>query len=269
MNDVSALETLRAIGAQAISMRTHISPENIRKLLAGEFEAFSAVQFNGFVTIIEREYDLDLAEWRSVFSAGNRGSDHPLAPHDNDPFADVTRAKRRQRWTVGLLTTLLLAVIVATYVFLSEKGGEEKIELNNTAINKARENLALLNAAQSTKVQAEVIQQAHQSEAVEAVTESAPVQYEDIIIRPRENLWMGVIDIAAGKRVSRTTAEPYRLDGSKEWLVVTGHGLLSVESDGNTTEYSRRGRMLFLCEEGRCRPIDKAEFKARNQGRIW
>ena len=51
MSTVSVIETLKQIGIPDLSRRTHISPDNIRKLLAGEFEAFSGVQFNGFVTI--------------------------------------------------------------------------------------------------------------------------------------------------------------------------------------------------------------------------
>lgn len=271
MSAASAIETLRAIGAEALSAQTHISLDNVRKLLAGEFEAFSAIQFNGFVTILEREYDVDLSELRSRFAQQAPAQEEPLSEQENDPFASALKAKKRQRLSAAILAALLLVVIAVTYAVLGGGGTEEKIELNNTAIEKAKANMEAMNAeAQAgTQAEAEAIQEAHQSEAAEAAVVPEAVRYDDVIIRPKTTVWLGVIDAETHKRSTRTTDEPWRLDGSKAWLIVTGHGLLTLECGENSSDFSQRKRLLLLYEEGRCRTIDEAEFKARNRGKVW
>lgn len=282
MSAASPLETLRAIGIEAICAQTHIAPANVKALLEGEFERFSAVQFNGFVTIIEREFDLDLIELRTQFS--HLGSEPnlpfsvqehdpslPFSEKDNDPFAIAVKDKKKQRIGIAVLSGLLLIVIVVTFMVLGGKGEERKIELNNTAIEQAKANMAKTAIAPSegTRAEVEAIQESHQSEAAETVLEPETVHYDDVIIRPNSMVWLGVIDTQTHKRLTRTTSEPWRLDGSKEWLIVTGHGLLSLECGGVNASFSQPDRLLFLYEGGQCRQIDAEEFKARNQGRVW
>jgi len=289
MSALSPIETLRALGPETISLQTHISPGNIRKLLAGEFEAFSSVQFNGFVTIIEREYDVDLTEWRARFSQSTPEPEAPLTETEDDPFTHVLMAKKKQRLTVVVLTGLLVAVVIVTYFVLGSGGAEEKIELNNTAIEKAKANMATLGnrSVSATQRQTDVIQATRQSDGAEAefsppevpavtagetaaaAAEAPAVHYDDLIILPKMKVWVGVIDAQTHRRDTRTTEEPWRLDGSKTWLIVTGHGYITLECGDENATYSEVGQMLFLYQEGRCREIDASEFKSLNRGRLW
>lgn len=270
MSAVSAIETLRALGVETISMQTHISPDNVRKLLDGDFEAFSAIQFNGFVTIIEREYDLDLSEWRHRFSAQTAESEAPLNAQEDDPFTNAAKAERQKRMSILILGGLLAVVILATYLVLSGGEKEEKIELNNTAIEKAEANMASMGAASSalTLQRSVAIQQARQSETA-AASSTKSAEYDDLIIRPRSNVWLGVIDADTHRRQTRTTDTPWRLDGSHRWLVVTGHGYVTFDCGEQTHAFARKKRILLLYEKGACREVDAAAFRAENGGRIW
>ncbi len=273
MSAVSAIETLRALGAESISAKTHISLQNVRALLDEEFDRFAPVQFSGFVTILEREYGLDLSEWRQRYAQQKAPAtqEEPVS-HENDPFVNAARASRHHRRTITGLVVLLVLSIGVTVFVLGGNRAEEKIELNNTAIEAAQKKMASLSAAASSKTatdQVDAIQAAHQSEGAEAETTPEAVVYDDVIIRPRTKVWLGVIDAQTRKRYTRTTAAPWRLDGSKAWLIVTGHGLLSLECGGIDASFAERDRLLFLYEDGKCRRIDAAEFKARNRGRIW
>ena len=270
----SATATLRAIGAEAISLQTHISQSNIKKLLEGDFEAFSAVQFNGFVTILEREYDLDLGEWRVRFAQTAPEPEAPLAEAENDPFANAVRAKKRQRLTVAVLAGLLLLVLVVTYLVLGSGGGKEKIELNNTAIEKARASMATLGVRPGT----EGVPAAGETNATETnesivpmpeVPPAEPAAPAEIIIYPKTTIWLGMIDEQTHKRQAKVTSEAVRLDGGRDWLIVTGHGLLTIGSGDENETYKQVDRMLFACENGVCRQIDEQEFKVRNRGVIW
>lgn len=275
MSATSAKELLRRIGPEAISAQTHIPPMHVRSLLNEEFEVFSRVQFSGFVTILEREYDVDLSEWRQHFDQMVPVQPSPLSELENDPFADAVRSDRAQRRNVYIFAGLLIVIIAVMVAVLNTDNGDAKLEINNTAIDKAKENLASKNAVSEingTREQAVAIQEARESavaESNETEGRSESVRFEDVIIRPRSKLWLGVIDAQSHKRLTRTTTEPWRLDGSKSWLIITGHGLLSLECGGIVASFAQRDRLLILYEEGKCTTIDEAEFKARNRGRVW
>ncbi len=281
MSAVSASETLKQIGVQGVSMKTHISPDKIRKLLEGEFEAFSPIQFNGFVTIIEREFDVDLAEWREAYAATAPEAEDPLAASEDDPFANAAKSKRRQQLAVVVSVVLLLVVVVVTYLVLGGGEKRKKIEFNNTAIEQAQANITALNAS-STQAQAEALQEAHQDEAAESATVEVPetaeaveaekqksVALDDVIFHPRMKLWLGVIDADTFKRSVYMTDAPIRLDGSKSWLIITGHGRFSLDCGGEEYRYDKQDRMFLLYEGGSCRPISEQDFKARNRGKVW
>jgi hypothetical protein len=308
----TAIEMLKKTGIETISMRTHISTDNVRKLLAGEFESFSAIQFNGFVTIIEREFDVDLSEWRSKFSQCMPEVEEPLVPAEDDLFANAAKSKKQQRMTVAVLTALLIIVVAVTYLVLGGGDETEKIELNNTAIEQARANLASMNATSVSAMQTQMdsIQQTHQQTAVESIEPAREIEHaepaevpeptataatvpsaepsetieaaqpdetnasagasdDDVVLRPRTTIWIGVIDAETSKRTAHTTDQPLRLDGSKTWLIVTGHGFFSLECGGKETRFAQRERLYLLYEAGECLVLDEAEFKARNRGRIW
>jgi hypothetical protein len=311
--NTAAIEMLKKIGVEAISMRTHISTDNVHKLLAGEFESFSAIQFNGFVTIIEREFDVDLTAWRDEFSQRMPEVEEPLEPVEDDPFANAAKSKKQQRMTVAVLTALLILVVMVTYLVLGGGDKAEKIELNNTAIEQARANLASMNTTTVSQTQAQMdsIQETHQREAVESVeavgateadegpasvekaeanavvktvepaapketnltvetpSKSEVLVSEDVVLRPTTTIWLGVIDAETSKRTAQTTDDPLHLDGSKTWLIVTGHGFFSLECGGEKTRFSQRERVYLLYEAGKCLVLDEAEFKARNRGRVW
>ncbi len=273
MSAASASETLRAIGAEAIVRQTHISPANVTRLLAGDFSSFTPIQFNGFVTILEREYDIDLSEWRSHFPAvtENETQRTDKSKIHDDPFSNAARAEKQKRRNAAILAGLLLIVAVVTYVVIGTGTKEEKIELNNTAIEKAKANIASKSAVSSspTLAQADAVQMTHQSEAADVAPEENTVLFDDLIIRPRSKVWLGVIDADSRKRQTRTSGEPWRLDGSKRWLIVTGHGYVTFDCGENDMTFAQKKRVLLLYEEGECREIDEAEFRSRNKGRIW
>ncbi len=272
MSDKKALDTLRSIGAEEISRRTHIARHNVERLVAEDFSAFAPVQLSGFIRILEREYGVDLSSWKIAASTQKRevsaGTESAKPKQANDPFAHAAKSRRRQQYVAWTFAALLAVAIAVTVAVLGGGHGKAKIELNNTAIDKARENLASLavSSRRSTLEAVETIQRQHQEEASSS---SEAVVYEDVVIRPRTKVWLGVIDAQTHKRYTRTTAQPWELDGNRSWLIVTGHGLLSIECGGVNASFAQRDRLLFLYEDGKCREIDAQEFRARNGGRIW
>ncbi len=58
------LERLKDIGAQKIYEATHISRKNVETIFTKRYEGMSKVQLFGFLTILEREYKVNLDEIR-------------------------------------------------------------------------------------------------------------------------------------------------------------------------------------------------------------
>lgn len=267
-----AIDVLKSLGAEAISHQTHIPKSSIDALLHERFEQFSPIQFNGFMTIIEREYDLDLSEYRSKFHQANNQPQIATPPIDdeNDPLTNSAKQKRHKQRVMAIVTTLLVLVLALAAYLLGNSNAEEKIELNNTAIEAARHNIEQMRSTSSSKTVA-LVDAVQKQRAEEASSSSAtmPIVYDDVVIVPRRKIWLGIIDAETGKRYVKITPHPYSLDGNRSWLIITGHGLMTLECAGVKAAFNGRDRLLFLYESGKCSKIDEAEFKARNRGRVW
>jgi hypothetical protein len=276
MRTASAIETLQAFGVEAVSKQTHISQDNIKRLLEHDFDAFTPIQFNGFITILEREYDLELSQWREDFALTHAEIKEPVFETEHDPFADMARSKKRQRLTVAVLAGLLFLVVILFFFIFGGGEKDEKVELNNTAIEQAKANLAVLNArtaaeknvSEATAVSAPALQESEKNVSISPKTPpvSAP---ESIVIYPASTIWLGIIDEQTHKRQVKVTDQAVRLDGSKNWLIVTGHGYLTLQSGDENATFKQTGKMYFACKAGNCSQLDEEGFKALNRGVVW
>ena len=263
---------LQEQGSEAIVLRTHIIRPNVDKLLNRSFDQLSKLQFNGFVSILEREYKIDLSEFRAEFQAFHNEQEKPKAA--DDVFVETANNQRKNRKIyIGFIVALIVAIIGVAMIYMSSSTPKH-LEINNTAIDKAKETMKYVASSsvpgsesyEVDSVQTQKIQQQQSSKSSEI---KKSVKHEDVIIIPKVKVWLGIINMNTHKRRVEVTAKPVRLDGSKEWLIVTGHGRMRVEQGDQEFRYKKRTQMLFMVENGIFQPIDKAEFRARNRGRIW
>ncbi|MEA3433309.1 MAG: hypothetical protein U9R13_01880 [Campylobacterota bacterium] len=61
------LEQLKPYSIDMIHDKTQISPQNIEALLEHDFSAFPRVRFLGFVSIVEREFHVDLSDYKEEY----------------------------------------------------------------------------------------------------------------------------------------------------------------------------------------------------------
>ena len=64
---MTGLEKLREIGTHKIFERTHIAKKFVEDILNENFSSMNRVQFAGFLSILEREYNLDLHELSEAY----------------------------------------------------------------------------------------------------------------------------------------------------------------------------------------------------------
>ncbi len=299
---------LQELGSKTISSATHIPIGHVDSLLNKEFYKFQKPQFFGFLSILEREYKIDLSELKQEFLFAR--AEEEIA--QESPF-DITETESKRfvnpkallenkkvvYGVLGALVILLLIVLISLIDFSSES--EEKIEINNTAIDQAKKNLKLEpvrvnnveevmknNDVESAEFGQET-QEANGSTAndnsadtantgveatgavstLEPVSGSEPMMPLYLRIIPRGTLWLGIIDTETHKRRAETISEPLILDPNKNWLIMTGYGHLDMDCGDATNKYREDNKLLFLYENGICQIIDEEEFKARNRGKLW
>ncbi len=301
---MTGFSKLQELGSKAISSTTHIPVVHIESILNKEFDKFQKPQFFGFLSILEREYKIDLSELKQEFLFARaeeeiaQESHFDIAETETKRFVNpkaLLENKNIVYGALGGLVVLLFIVLVSLIDFSSAT--EDKIEINNTAIDQAKKNLNLepvrvSNVEEMMKnndvESAEFGQDTQESNGstaneadiadaevtstvstLEPVSGSEPMMPLYLRIIPRGQLWLGIIDAETYKRRAETISEPLILDPNKNWLIVTGYGHLDMDCGDATNKYREDNKLLFLYENGICQVIDEEEFKARNRGKLW
>lgn len=264
------LDKLREIGAHKIFEQTHIARKFVEDILKGNFSTMNRVQFAGFISILEREYNVDLHELTEEYNAQYN------AQHSNEkePFVvsiqeDSQKTTHTKMYVVAAL--VLAGTVLAFYSLLGSPEAEEplpqapvevvipeKEELNNTTIEEARSHLDQLD--QETD---EIPEPA----VVEVTVE--PVHLGKFEIIPRSNLWIGIIDLDTFKRTQKLGSEPFELASDKEWLLVMGHGYVTFSVNGEEKRFKEEKKVWFSYENGVLRQLSRSEFKEKNRGKAW
>jgi hypothetical protein len=267
------LEKLREIGAHKIFEQTHIARKFVEDILKGNFSTMNRVQFAGFISILEREYNVDLHELTEEYNA-HYNADHA---NEKEPFV-VSIQENSEKTThtkMYVAVALVLAgVALAFYSFLGSSKSEEplaqvpvevampeKEELNNTTIEEARSHLGQLD--QKTAETSE----STDATAVEVTVE--PVHIGKFEIIPRSNLWIGIIDLDTFQRTQKLGSEPFELASDKEWLLVMGHGYVNFSVNGEEKRFKEEKKVWFSYENGVLRQLSRSEFKEKNRGKAW
>lgn len=288
---MEGLKKLQDIGSSVIANTTHIPLQHVENILEKNLQTFQKPQLFGFLSILEREYKVDLSGLRQDFLfdlAEAKMAQEPsfdIAERSTEIYErrrEIFKDKRFLGAIVAIIGLSLILVFVSMMDFSVAK--EEKIEINNTAIDQAKKNLHLTTPQvedvevemNKSDVESAEFGQEEASKSVEKadvdakpVSSSEPVMPLYLRIVPKGRLWLGIINTETHRRRVETISKPLELDPKKSWLIITGYGHLNVECGDITNKYREDRKLLILYEAGVCQIIDKAEFKARNRGKLW
>lgn len=106
-------DKLKEVGAQAIHEKTHITREHVQAILHDSFEGMNKVQFLGFISILERDYAVNLNDLKI------RGLDYFLnITSKNQQNSSVfIETKSKAKNTPYIIMALLVLVITAFFIF--------------------------------------------------------------------------------------------------------------------------------------------------------
>jgi len=268
------LQRLKEIGAQKIYEDTHIAVEHIQEILHESFDGLSKIHFVGFISILQREYDLDLSELKE------KGL---IYYNERTPVEETTEdgifiAPKKSR-NFALLYILLAMVIflIALYysVEYTNKGVQEHAQkIDNTTINNAKNNINY--AVVETNVSIKEENKTTVDENISKLDEKAAPFVEktqgsikNFKVIARSKVWMGYIDIGTNKKYQKTFEGEFDIDPTKEWLLIFGHGYIDIIIDTKKTEFKSKKTLRLLYKNGMIQEITLDEFKKLNRGNVW
>jgi len=279
------LKKLKIIGAQKIHEDTHIALGYVQSVIHASFEGLTKIQFVGFISILEREYNLDLSALKA------RGISY--FEEEETPRSKVFVIPERKKSFTGLYVFIVLVIfslaIYATVEYKKENltseplanhtilDAQKKITVKKVAIP-LEENLTKeTNTTQevNSSVVKEVVPQVP---VLKPIVEKKPVivapkkviqKKHSFVIKPRSRVWIGYINLTDKKKKQAIIKHILTLDASKEWLISAGHGNINIVLDGKTKHFSSAQSVRYLYKNGSLKKLSIAEFKKLNNGRLW
>lgn len=272
MKQCNTFEDLQALGTEKIHERTHISRDKVELVMTKSYSEIGRVQFMGYISILEREYDIDLSGIKEEYTDFCRNNAEMLVPKQSVILQSSSNSK--PKWVLAGM--ILIIILMAGGYFLqgkmSTEPSEEVMNLTTSAVEVADE-IKDTNGTENNETNATatvVSPEANQSSVVPALIPAQPVaSSKQLIIHPKYKVWYGMIDLSSGARVQKITGDPIIIDSTKSWLIVLGHGRIEIEFPEGKTLLNDKNTVHFVCEKGALKQITQQEFIERNGGKNW
>ncbi|MDQ1245471.1 MAG: hypothetical protein QG565_1812 [Campylobacterota bacterium] len=281
----SDFDKLKSIGTQKIHEATHIARAHVKSILEEDFEGMSSVQLNGFVSILEREYSVNLSDLKK------RAKEHfqnNTSSMKKEKSAHVFLAHKKKKKLTATYIILGVVLIVLFFIFTATPSQEEAPKVDEIAIESAKSVLPVVEVEQNktvTDVNATLDINAtltkETAEAQEETSAAVPVAAEIAVpqtqivqpfsfkITPNTKVWLGYIDVAEQKKYQTTFSNELSLDATKEWLLAFGHGQIVFDINGVTTKFTTPRNIRFLYKNSELKEISAEEFKSLSNGTVW
>ncbi len=263
MSDI--LDPIKKHDITTIQHRTKISQYNIQALFERDFSKMRKVQFLGFVSILEREFNIDLASYREEFFT-SQGVELSQTPEIELFVSKEEPVSKGKQGKIIFILLGLIGLVFFAYIYFAPSEEKKSQPLNNSVILKANRELNRIKKEEALKEEIETNATIVKEEEIKTIEK---VMVPKVTILPKRRVWMGMIPMAGGKRVQKIIKSAYELNTSKSWLIVFGHGHIDIEYNKELLEFSSRKKLWFLYEDEQLSQINKEQFKEYNGGKSW
>lgn len=251
IDDKDGFEVLKEIGSQKIHEDTHIPKEHTRGLVDASFSNMNKIQFLGFISILEREYsiNLDTLKEKGLEYFEDNTIEYTIA---KKVFVASPKKKSFSKFYV-IAAVILFVLVVISNMAPSKKQSIETV-LDNTNIENATESIA-------PKIEQVII-----AEEIKKEEKRLAATFK---ILPKVNLWVGYIDLDSGRKYQKTFDDELALDPNGHWLLTLGHGNVDIDINGELKQYQTSRNLKFEYKDGVLKKIYSAEFMRLNKGEMW
>lgn len=267
-------DKLKQLGVQKIHEDTHISREHIIEVIESDFKVLNKVQFLGFISILEREYSLDLSDLKA------KGVEYfrEAQSHSKSEPGVFIVSKAPKKSLIPYIAIVLLVVLGLFYYLSGLNSQNDIIEVQNVEnkiILDVKKNIEELN----TTLEDETVNIEENTSLTDLKPQDIIDQKEEIeekslelkefTIIPKSKVWIGYIDVESDKKFQKTTRDIISLDRTKEWLVVLGHSHVSINATEKISSFNTKGSLYLHYKDGAVEKISSKQFKRLNKGRKW
>ncbi|MBN2817153.1 MAG: hypothetical protein JXQ67_10755 [Campylobacterales bacterium] len=263
-----ALERLQEIGAQKIYEKTHIPVEHVQAILHQSFDGFSKVQFLGFVSILEREYGVDLSELRA-YGLQHFSSETSL---EEPQGVFIVPQKKRKFTFLYILLAFVIFILVAYKTVNNSQEDLVTTTVDHTLIEDVKNNIDLPEINASVEDIEELnasVEDLNETQELSMVQVEEAKMPESLKFYTKTKIWLGYIDVATNKHYNKIFTGEFSIDANKEWLLVFGHSYVDILVDNKIVTFDTKENVRFLYKNGEVRAISLYEFKQYNRGRAW
>lgn len=275
MKQPSTFEDLQALGTEKIHERTHISRDKVELVMTKSYGEIGRVQFMGYVSILEREYGVDLSTLKEEYTEFHNTNINLLKPKSSVILQSAANSK--PKWIVAGIALIVL-LMVGGYLLQGKMSAEPYdgvMELPSVAVVDLPDDLNVTENNETnmtietnvTNVTAPLV--SNDINQTKPIVAQSFVSGKELIIRPIYKVWYGMIDMATGKRIQNITADPILIDTTKNWLILLGHGRVEIESSTGKTLLQENDTVHFIVEKGTLKQLSRDEFIERNGGKNW
>ena len=268
---MKTFEDLQNLGANVIHEQTHIARSKLELVLNKSFGDLTRVQFMGFVSILEREYGIDLSGIRQEYDEFVQT--HPDVVIPKESVILQAQSRSRQKWVLGGIVAITLLIMIGSLIQgrLSISPSEEVMQLNSANVEVVEENTASLpleiNTTEVTPIMEANITVPKQE--LNVTSKSVTTIENATSIKPKMKVWIGILDLTTGAKSQTITRDPIALDKSKNTLYMFGHGQLEIVTPDGTKIIKDRNTVWFSYENGQLKQVNQQEFVAMNNGTAW
>lgn len=259
-------EKLKNMGAQKIHEQTHIAKHHVQAVLHESYDDLNKIQLLGFISILEREYGIDLSELR------DRGveyfNENIIVPTSQ---AKVFLTPKPKKILKKLYITVALVILVVGAIkiipTMTTDSYYQVHEIDNSAIENAKSTI-IKSSLVAQEVETPIVDTSLNNEkAATEVIDTGVIESFSII--PKKELWIGYLNLETYRKRQTIINEEMTLDSSNDWLLSLGHGHVDFEINGKTIKYNvdRTIRLKYI--DGNLKRIKFSEFKELNKGNKW
>lgn len=269
---MKSFEDLQELGASVIHEQTHIARAKLESLLNKRYDELTRVQFMGFISILEREYGVDLSSNRYDYDEFMQTHPDVVLPKASVILQEKSRS--RQKWVLVGIVAIAVLIALGSMIQgeLSISPSEDIIKLSSTDVEVVDQNTdTLLPVEMNTTAGIPIAETNTSFVQDEKNTSTASIVNIEkaLSIKPVSKVWVGMMDMTTGKKSQKMTKDTIVLDGTKNTLFVFGHGRLEITTAEGKKTLRDRNMVWFTYENAKLQQINESQFAEINKGANW
>jgi len=299
-------DKLKLLKAEQIFEKTHITKNNINNILSKSFEKFDKIQFNGFISILEREYSLNLQELRDEYQEYAINNDAISEP-ELRPVSNNTDKPRSLFWIVIIVLIIIVAVWLIYNASASKHQVQPALSLNTTIsssnvttidtnsnnstavdVNSTKTTAIITSSTNITKSVKALAKNTHSKKSkisnilsVHANTSKTPIHKHDInatvATKPvktvqlltKAKLWLGITNMKTWKQQQKIVTSSLDLNSTGEYLLILGHGMVQIKTDDKNISFPQPKTVFLMLKNGKVTQLTHSQFIKLNKGKLW